>query len=222
MANSRLPSAERDLEEWFNSGTHAVGLVLSVVAAPLLVLRALETANQGAFLGALIFGLSLVLLYGASTAYHFVEHPRAKAWMQFVDHACIFLLIAGSYTPFALVVLPQPWADGFLIAAWSIAVVGVGFKAFFVGRFTMLSNILYLGMGWMAVIGWEPLRASLPEGGLTWVLLGGAFYTLGIAFYVFDRRVRYFHAVWHLFVLAGSAAHFVAVYRYVLPSAAAA
>ncbi len=190
-----------------------------MIAAPFLVSKALHSGDQGALLGALLFGLSLVLLYGASAIYHFVEHPKHKSWMQFVDHACIFLLIAGSYTPFALVTLPAPWSHGFLIAAWSLAVAGIAFKVFFTGRYPIVSNLLYLGMGWMAVIGWEPLSSNLAAEGLSLVVAGGAAYTLGIAFFIFDTKVKFFHAIWHLFVLAGSALHFLAIYQYVLPTA---
>jgi len=160
-----------------------------------------------------------VLLYGASAVYHFNDQPRHKPWLQFLDHACIFLLIAGSYTPFALVTLPGAWGRGFLIGAWSLAAIGILFKVFFTGRFPMFSNAIYLVMGWMAVIGWEPMRDNLPAGGLAFVVAGGAAYTAGIAFFIFDEKVPFFHAVWHLFVLAGSALHFVAIYGYVLPSA---
>ncbi len=206
-----------DLEEVANAITHGVGLVFSLIAAPFLVLTATARGDGLAVLGFGVFALSLVLLYGASTLYHLERRPRRKHWMRILDHACIFLLIAGSYTPFALVTLRGPWGWGFLIAAWSLAFLGILFKVFFIGRFPMLSNLLYLGMGWMAVVGWKPMMENLATGGFDWVLIGGLFYTLGVAFFIFDEKVRFFHAVWHLFVLAGSVAHVVAVYQFVLP-----
>ena len=162
-------------------------------------------------MGALLFGLSLVLLYGASAIYHFVEHPKHKSWMQFVDHACIFLLIAGSYTPFALVTLPAPWSHGFLIAAWSLAVAGIAFKVFFTGRYPIVSNLLYLGMGWMAVFTLPPMLSDMPAISLHWIIFGGACYTLGVFFYAY-QRLPYHHAIWHVFVLGGSAGHFMGVW----------
>lgn len=209
-----------DLEEVANALTHGVGLLFSLVAAPFLVMAATVRGDGLAIVGFSIFALSLVLLYGASTAYHLARHPARKKWMQILDHACIFLLIAGSYTPFALVTLRGPWGWGFLAAAWGFALIGILFKLFFTGRFPLLSNLMYLAMGWMAVIGWEPLTANLPYGGFQWIVAGGVLYTLGVTFFLFDEKVPFFHAVWHLFVLGGSAAHVVAVYQYVLPPVA--
>jgi len=209
------------LEEIANALTHGVGLLFSLVAAPFLVMAATTRGDGLAILGFSVFALSLILLYGASTAYHLARHPLRKHWMQVLDHSCIFLLIAGSYTPFALVTLRGPWGWSFLTAAWGLAFAGIIFKLFFTGKYPMLSNLIYLGMGWMAVLGWDPLTANLAAGGFQWVILGGGFYTLGITFFIFDEKVPFFHAVWHLFVLGGSAAHVVAVYQYVLPPIAA-
>lgn len=215
------PAVSLDREELANALTHGVGLLFSLIAAPFLVFAATTRGDALAIVGFSIFALSLVLLYGASTAYHLARTPQSKNWMQIVDHSCIFLLIAGSYTPFALVTLRGPWGWSFLAAAWTMALCGIVFKLFFTGRFPMLSNLLYLGMGWMAVIGWEPMTQNLPTGGFEWLILGGLCYTLGVTFFIFDEKVPFFHAVWHLFVLAGSAAHVVAVYQYVLPANAA-
>jgi len=222
MSMPHRPVAVRalDREEIANALTHGVGLLFSLVAAPFLVMAATTRGDGLAVVAFSIFALSLVLLYGASTAYHLARHPVRKKWMQVLDHACIFLLIAGSYTPFALVTLRGPWGWGFLAAAWGFALIGILFKLFFTGRFPLLSNLMYLLMGWMAVIGWEPLTMNLPQGGFEWVIVGGVFYTLGVTFFLLDEKVPFFHAVWHLFVLGGSAAHVVAVYGYVLPPVA--
>jgi hemolysin III len=206
-----------ELEEVANSLTHALGLVFSLAAAPMLVAAAYARSDALGVVSCSVFAVSLVLLYGASTAYHMARHPPAKNLMQVLDHACIYLLIAGSYTPFALISLRGAWGWSFFGVVWGMAAVGILFKLFFTGRFNTLSNIFYLGMGWMAVLGWKPMQASMPEGGMTWLMIGGAAYTFGIAFFILDEKIRFFHAIWHIFVLAGSAAHVVAVYRFVLP-----
>lgn len=211
------PAAAYDLEEVVNALIHGIGLLFSLAVAPFLVLAATTRGDGLAVVGFSVFALSLVLLYGASTAYHLARHPVRKSWMQVMDHACIFLLIAGSFTPFALVTLRGPWGWSFLGVSWGLALLGIAFKLFFTGRFPLLSNLIYLGMGWMAVIGWQPMMENLPLGGFIWLIVGGLFYTLGITFFIFDEKVRFFHAVWHLFVMGGSAAHVVAVYQYVLP-----
>jgi hemolysin III len=154
-------------------------------------------------------------MYGASTIYHLARSSARKSQLRALDHICIFILIAGSYTPFALVSLPENWGRGFLLAAWGLATIGVGLKVFFFNRFTKLSYLLYLAMGWMAVIGYKPLQASLGDG-MYLLLAGGIAYTTGILFFLFDQRVRFFHFMWHLFVLAGSGLHFLAVYKYVI------
>ena len=215
------PGIALDREEIANALTHGIGLLFSLVAAPFLIFAATSRGDGLAIVGFSLFAISLVLLYGASTAYHLARTPKSKSWMRVLDHSCIFLLIAGSYTPFALVTLRGPWGWSFLAAAWTMALCGIAFKLYFTGRFPMFSNLLYLGMGWMAVIGWEPLTQNLPAGGFEWVLGGGLCYTLGVTFFILDEKVPFFHAAWHLFVLAGSAAHVVAVYLYVLPSSAA-
>lgn len=205
-----------ELEEIANSLTHALGLVFSLAAAPMLVAQASARSDALGIVGCSIFAVSLILLYGASTAYHMTRRPVAKSVMQVVDHSCIYLLIAGSYTPFALISLRGPWGWSLFGVAWGMALIGILFKLFFIGRFHTLSNIFYLGMGWMAVVGWKPMQERLHEGGMTWLMIGGAAYTLGIGFFILDEKIKFFHAIWHLFVLAGSAAHVVAVYRYVL------
>jgi hemolysin III len=215
-AHMRAAVPPLELEEIANSLTHALGLVFSLAAAPLLVAAATARGDSLAVVSCSVFALSLVLLYGASTAYHMARRPIHKSIMQVLDHSCIYLLIAGSYTPFALITLRGAWGWSMFGVVWGMAVIGILFKIFFTGRFHTLSNFFYLGMGWFAVIGWKPMQASLPAGGMTWLMIGGAAYTLGIVFFILDEKIKFFHAIWHLFVLAGSAAHVVAVYQYVL------
>lgn len=216
-ALSRAAAPPLELEEIANSLTHALGLVFSLAAAPMLVAAAYARGDALGVVGCSIFAASLILLYGASTAYHMARRPLAKHLTRILDHSCIYLMIAGSYTPFALITLRGPWGWSFFGVAWGLAAVGILFKIFYTGRFVTLSNIVYLGMGWMAVVGWKPMHASLDDGGMLWLMIGGAAYTLGIAFFILDDKVRFFHAIWHIFVLVGSAAHAVTVYRYVLP-----
>jgi hemolysin III len=212
-------------EEIANVATHAVGALLSAAGLALLVVAAALAHDSVATPGLLVlkvvsgavFGATLVLLYSASTVYHAVTSARAKHVTKLIDHASIYLLIAGTYTPFTLITLRGPWGWGLFVAVWSLAVAGVGFEAFWVYRPKWLSATVYLAMGWMVVIASRQLFAALPTGGLVLLFAGGLAYSLGTVFYVM-KSVRYMHAVWHLFVLAGSVAHFFAVVLYVMPS----
>lgn len=190
--------------------THGLGAIAALAGgAVLITLSALY--GDGWQLGtAIVFSVTLLLLYVASTLYHAIQHPMAKARLQVFDHCAIYLLIAGTYTPILLIGLRGPWGWGMFAAVWTIALFGVVFKLFFTGRFRLLSTGLYLAMGWLVVVAIEPLLKSVDAFTLGWLLAGGVFYTLGTYFYQRDS-VRYFHAIWHLFVLAGSVCHFVAV-----------
>jgi hemolysin III len=167
---------------------------------------------------AAVFGATLVVLYTASTLYHSITHPRAKRVLRFIDHVAIFLLIAGTYTPFTLVSLRGPWGWALFGVVWGLALAGIAGQSQLLHRWTGLSLVLYIAMGWAAVVAAGPLLTAVAPGGLLLLLLGGIAYTAGIAFYAW-RRLRYSHAVWHGFVLAGSACHFFAVLFYVIPSA---
>ncbi len=204
-----------DREERLNMLTHAVGAVLSVVALGWLLARALTHGDAGYILSGGLYGASLVFLYTASTLYHGVQHPRWKEVFRILDHVGIYTLIAGSYTPFTLVTLreDQGWILFFLI--WGLALSGIVYKLFSKRRFRAFSTVLYLGMGWLAVFYLGPMAAALPVPGLVLVVAGGLAYTLGVVFYAW-HRLPYHHAIWHLFVLAGSACHFFAVVLYVL------
>jgi len=201
-------------EEIVNSLTHGVGLVLSVVMLPVLVIAAVRGGDPWRIAAASVYGATLVLLYTTSTLYHAIPSARAKAVLRRCDHAAIYLLIAGTYTPFVLGPLRGTWGWSLFGVIWTIAVSGVVFKAVFGIRLQRLSTALYVVMGWLVVVAAVPLARQLPEWGLVWLLLGGLLYTGGVVFYARDDHIRFGHAVWHLFVLAGSAAHCWAVFAY--------
>ena len=157
-----------------------------------------------------------MLLYTASTLYHAARSPRAKKIFKTLDHSCIYLLIAGTYTPFTLVTLRGSWGWTLFGTVWGLSLFGIIFKIFFVYRFKILSTIVYLIMGWLAIVAIRPLASALSTGGLLWVVAGGFFYTFGVVFYL-GQKIPFHHSIWHMFVLGGSACHFVAIMLYVLP-----
>jgi len=194
-----------------NSVTHGLGLVASLVAFPVVVRAALARDDTAQTVGAVVFGLSLVVLYGASTVYHSFAHSRARSVLRLIDHSAIYLLIAGSYTPFALGPLRGSVGTALLISVWVMALLGIALKSFRgMGR-GWLSTALYIGMGWISIVAIRPLIENVGAAGVWWLLAGGLCYTGGVVFYATDKRLRYGHAVWHLFVLAGSTCHFFAV-----------
>jgi hemolysin III len=197
-------------EEIANSVTHGAGLLASLVAFPVLVAVAARRFGTPEVVGAAVFASSLVALYLVSTLYHALRPSRAKQVLQKLDHTAIYLLIAGSYTPFTLGVLRGPWGWTLLSLVWAIAGTGIALEFTFGKRVHRLAVGLYVAMGWLVVVAAKPLLASVPWPGLAWLAAGGLLYTSGIGFYA-ARRVRYAHTVWHLFVLAGSACHFVAI-----------
>lgn len=205
-------------EEIANSVTHGVGVVLSIAGLAILTGFASVFGSVWHIVGCSIYGAMQILLYTASTLYHSIPLPRAKAVLRVIDHAAIFLLIAGTYTPFALVNLRGPWGWSLLIAVWTLAIAGIVAQSCLMRQKNWLNVALYVAMGWIAIIGVKPLFESVSLGGIVLLFAGGLAYTLGCIFYVW-RRLRYHHAVWHLFVLAGSALHFFAVLFYVIPLA---
>jgi hemolysin III len=202
-------------EEIANSVTHGVGLLLSVTALVFLVVAAAAAGDPWRVTTASVYGATLVLLYATSTLYHALPGRRVKAVFQRLDHAAIYLLIAGTYTPFVLGPLRGGWGWSLFGVVWGLAVLGVALKSVFGVQLPALSTVVYLAMGWLVVIAAGPLAARVPGAGLRWLVAGGVLYTLGVVFFAWER-VRYSHAVWHLFVLAGSAAHFFAVAEYAL------
>ncbi len=201
-------------EELANSISHGLGLLLAAAGLPVLVVRADQVGSGYAMAGALVFGGSAVLLYLASTLYHAAVKPRVKAILRALDHAAIYLLIAGTYTPITLGVLRGGWGWGLFGLVWGLALAGLLFKALGGLRFPHLSTVLYLAMGWVGVIAIHPLWVHMEAGGLIWLAAGGLAYTLGVVFFVLDEKVCYSHFIWHLFVLTGTVCHFFAVLLY--------
>ena len=200
--------------EKFNAITHLGGAVLALAGAVLLVVFAALQGDARKVVSVSIYGFTLVSLYSLSTLYHSLR-GRAKFVLQKLDHQSIYLLIAGSYTPFCLVTLRGAWGWSLFGVVWGLALLG-GLQEFWSNKARILSVVIYVVMGWVVVVALIPLYRALGSAGFAWLVAGGLCYTLGIAFYAIDERVSWAHGVWHLFVLAGSAAHFVAILRYVL------
>ena len=215
------PPADRDQtpgEEIANAISHGVGALLAIAALPILVTRAMHQGGQADVVAAAIFATTMIMLYGVSTLYHALPNGlwqgRAKAVLLRLDHAAIYVFIAGSYTPFTLGVLHTGPGETLLIAVWAAAAFGVAIKLLNRLRHRLVSTCLYLAMGWVAVFAAGPLVARMPAAGLTLLVAGGLSYTLGAFVFLLDNRVRYSHFVWHLFVLGGSACHFFAALWY--------
>jgi hemolysin III len=203
-------------EEIANALTHGLGIVLGLVGLIVLGWYSCTLGTASHIVSCSIFGVTLILLYTASTLYHAVSHAKAKQILRVFDHSAIFLLIAGTYTPFTLVSLRGPWGWSLFGTVWGLAIVGLILQFTIRKRFPMILVALYVAMGWSAVVAIRPLMAALPEPGLQLLVAGGMAYTLGVVFYLW-RSLRFHHAVWHLFVLAGSVLHFFAIYLSVLP-----
>ncbi|MDX2005554.1 MAG: hemolysin III family protein [Meiothermus sp.] len=210
------PNLKRTTEELWNTLTHGVGAVASVAAGAVLIVFASLYGNATQIVGASVFVAALVLLYTASAVYHGVLHPLWKRRLEILDHSAIYVLIAGTYTPFLLVTLNGPWGWSLFGVVWGLAVVGIGFKLFFTGRFELVSTLIYVLMGWLIVVAIQPLMASISAWGMAWLVAGGLAYTAGTFFYL-NKKMRFAHPVWHLFVLAGSVCHFVSVWSQVVP-----
>lgn len=200
-------------EEIANSVSHGVGLLAAIVALPILIVSARERGSPEDVFGAAVFGASAVLLYLSSTLYHGMAENRAKRILQVVDHGAIFLLIAGSYTPFTLGVLRGPFGWALFGVVWLMAFGGIILKVVYHPRFPKASTALYLVMGWMSLVAIGPMIERMPAAGVAWVVAGGLAYTVGVTFFLLDR-LPYAHFVWHVFVLAGTSCHFVATLRY--------
>lgn len=207
-------------EELANCLLHGAGALASVVALPVLISAATGHRDALHLIGSAVFGVTLVLLYLASTIYHALPTCAAKRTFRVIDHSAIYLLIAGTYTPFAFGALRGPWGWTLLGVVWTLAIAGIIAKLTLGFRHPRLSTALYLAMGWAGVLLAEPLLAHMSLAGILWLLAGGLFYTGGVVFFAIDTRLRYAHAAWHVFVLAGSACHFLAVLRYSSPSIA--
>lgn len=203
-------------EEIANSITHGIATLLSIAGLVILVVVSAAAGSAWAVTSLSIFGATLIILYLASTLYHSITHDSTKRFLKFLDHSSIYLLIAGSYTPVTLVILRGPWGWSLFGLIWGMALMGVIINAFAWNRFKILSVLSYLIMGWLVVVAIKPLTQTCPKGLILWLLIGGLSYTLGTVFYSW-KKLPYQHAIWHLFVLGGSAAHFFGMLFYIAP-----
>jgi hemolysin III len=201
--------------ERFNAWTHLVGALLAVAGAVWLLVLAVNSGDGWKVFSVAVYGVALVVLYSASTLFHSVR-GRAKPILQKLDHLSIYLLIAGSYTPFCLVTLRGPWGWSLFAIVWTLAAIGMLQEIKPRSEARVLSLVIYAVMGWIVIVAIKPLIASLGMAGFIWLAAGGILYTVGIIFFAFDERFRHWHGIWHLFVIAGSLAHFIAILRYVL------
>jgi hemolysin III len=204
-------------EEKINVITHAIGLILSIMALVLLVVYSSVYGTVWHITSFAIFGASLIVLYAASTFYHYSQKPKLRNKLNILDHSAIYVLIAGTYTPFTLVVL-KGWIGWTIFGiSWGLAIIGIVLKLFYTGRYDKISTIAYVLMGWVVIFAIKPLMENFPVKGLIWLLAGGVFYTIGALLYSI-KKLRYNHAIFHIFVLFGSFCHFMAVFFYVLPT----
>ena len=215
--SSKAITIPRRGEELANSLTHGIGILLAIAGLVIMTVSASLYGDAWHVTSAAIFGSTLVLLYSASTLYHSIQAPRAKQFFRGLDHSAIYLLIAGTYTPFTLVSLRGPWGWTLFGVTWGLALFGILAQGGFLRRMGALRVLLYLAMGWVVVLAGKPLIAALDPGGLALLAAGGLCYTGGIIFYA-SKRIPFGHAIWHLFVLAGSILHFLAVQLYVIPT----
>ena len=211
------PTEREQREEFAHTLTHAFGLIASVVGVGVLIFAAATRGDMWHVIGCTVFGLSLVLVYASSTLYHGTKDPVRKVMFQRLDHIAIYLLIAGTYTPFTLAKIPWPVGSTLLAVVWTLAAIGIGFEFIQKSKKRYASVVLYFVMGWMIVLQIGPLLRSIESGGVAMLLLGGVTYTAGLVFYFWDR-LPYNHAIWHGFVLGGSALHFGSVMIFVVPA----
>lgn len=203
-------------EETANALTHGLGTLLSLGGLVVLVVMAALRGDAWHIVSCSIYGTTLVLLFLSSTLYHSFRDPRIKHILRIIDHSSIYLLIAGTYTPFMLISIRGGWGWSLFGVVWGLAAAGIVFQAFFVSRFRLAQTMIYMAMGWLIVIAFKPLLLNVPKAGLIWLAAGGLSYSLGAVFYLW-KKLPYSHSVWHLFVLAGSICHYFAILLYVLP-----
>jgi hemolysin III len=204
-------------EELVNALTHGIGAVASIAGGAVLITLAVLYSDVWHIVGAAVYVAALVTLYSASTLYHAVPYwAGAKTKLKIFDHCAIYLLIAGTYTPFTLGSLREGWGWVLFATIWSLAALGILFKLFYTGRFQIISTLVYIAMGWLIIIAAGPVIEALPPVVFGWLLAGGILYTAGTLFFGLDKKVPYFHGVWHLFVIGGSVCHFIAVFNQIL------
>jgi hemolysin III len=204
-----------DRGERLNSITHLLGSVLALIGLIFLVVRAAFTGDPWKIVSFSIFGATLVAMYTSSALYHSIQGASKKVFQKF-DHSTIYLLIAGSYTPFTLVTLRGAWGWSLFGVVWGLAAFGILQELLLAKRRGILSVLIYLLMGWIAMVAFRPLSRSLPGAGMIWLVTGGLFYTIGIVFYALDKKIAYSHGIWHLFVLAGSVCHYFTIFMFVI------
>lgn len=215
--SSTSPVAPYSLrEEIANSLTHGAGILFSVVALTLMLALTIPSRNGAHIASSAVYGVSMFLVFTASTLYHAIPFPVAKARLKVFDHCAIYLLIAGSYTPFLVVALRGETANQMLVTVWGLALVGIAFKLAFIQRFKALSVLTYLGMGWLSMLVIRELAQVLNQQGIVMLALGGVCYSVGVIFYL-NKKIPYNHAIWHVFVLAGAVCHFISIFGFVLP-----
>tara|TARA_B110000908_G_scaffold133725_1_gene157793 strand:+ start:2937 stop:3590 length:654 start_codon:yes stop_codon:yes gene_type:complete len=216
MIDEKLIKTYSEKEEKLNVLTHGFGLLLSVIALFLLIVKSIKSENTTIITSFIIYGLSLIILYAASTFYHASKDLDKRYKLNIFDHASIYVLIAGTYTPFTLVTL-EGWVGWTIFGiSWGLALIGVILKLFYTGKYDRISTIAYVLMGWLIVFAIKPLLANLSTEGLIWLFAGGVLYTTGAVLYSVEK-IKYNHAIFHIFVLAGSFSHFMAVYYHVIP-----
>jgi len=204
-------------EEILNSITHGTGALISIFGLVLLIIAAKMHGQTSHIISCSVFGTTLVMLYTASTLYHSFQKPNIKHIFKVLDHSCIYALIAGTYTPFMLIIVGGVLGWTLIFVVWVLTVIGILFQIFFVNRFKIASTIAYILMGWLVILAVKPLFQSLPKEGIIWLLSGGFAYTFGALFYVW-KKLPFNHAIWHLFVMTGSICHYIAVLFYVIPA----
>ena len=202
-------------EEKWNVWSHAIGFALSVIVFPFLIYKAVASYDATTVISYIIYGLSMIVLYAASTLYHSAVNQQIRYYLNILDHSAVYVLIAGSYAPIALVVLDGQLGWLVFTLSWLIAFIGIVYKIYFIGKYKVLSVLSYVAMGWLIIFFLKPLMANLDPVGLKWLLYGGISYSIGAYFFA-ENRIPYNHAIFHLLVLAGSLCHFVAIYYYVL------
>ncbi|MED3728205.1 hemolysin III family protein [Priestia filamentosa] len=203
-------------EEIANAITHGIGTILSIVGLTLLIVFSVQFGDVWHVVSFTVYGTTMLLLYTSSTLVHSFPHGRVKDLFEIFDHSSIYLFIAGTYTPFLFVIIQGTVGWTLFGVVWGLAVAGIVFKIFFVKRFVLVSTLLYIAMGWLIVLAWDPLASSLAGPGLNLLVVGGVLYTIGSIFYVW-RGFPYHHAIWHIFVLGGTITHYLAILLYVLP-----
>ena len=211
-----FPSYYRQAEEKINVITHAFGFLLSVIAFIFFIKKSIELQNWGYAISTIVYAVSLMVLYAASTGYHSAKGRKLRSRLNIFDHAAIYILIAGTYTPFTLITLKGTLGYILFSIVWAVAAVGVILKLFYTGKFKLLSTIMYVAMGWIVIFVIKPLLENLPTNGIWLLFAGGFFYTLGAVLFMFDK-LKFNHAIFHVFVLLGSISHFLAIYFYVNP-----